>query len=330
MIFMEKLIKAMLKADAYEEDVKNVELMQTHISWVFLTGKHAYKIKKPVNLGFCDFSTLEKRKLYCEREVEINKRLSPSLYLGVVPITQAKGKIKIKGEGKIVEYAVKMRQLPQERILSNLLVNVGTLLIGQIASIIADFHTAAKVDKNIINGFGSVKGVKYNWNENFSQVQQFINKTISRERYDFIKKKIDKFLVANVKLFEKRVLDGRIRECHGDLHSGNIFVTDRIYIFDAIEFNDRFRISDVASEVAFFAMDLDFHHREDLAEYFVDKYVELSGDKDLLKLLAFYKCYRAFVRGKVNSLKSLDEEMKENEAAAKGYFNLAFRYANQI
>jgi len=174
--------------------------------------------------------------------------------------------------------------------------------------------------------------IETNWKENFEQTEEFIGKSISLKDFKQIQERVEDFLKRNAGLFEKRIADGRVRDCHGDIHSGNIFVADRVYIFDAIEFNERFRYSDVASDVAFLAMDLDFKERTDLSSFFIENYVKYSGDRELTKLLPFYKCYRAYVRGKVVSFKLNDPNVgvKEKKAAvkeAKAYFKLASAYA---
>jgi hypothetical protein len=254
------------------------------------------------------------------------------MYLAVVPINRS-NIIKIKGEGETVEYAVKMKRMPQEKMMNKLLEEnkVDSKLIDRIAKIIAEFHSKAETNKRI-SKFGSLAIIETNWKENFDQTQEFVGKTMSIKDFKFIRGRIDDFMKRNVSLFEKRIVQGRVRDCHGDIHSGNIFVTDRIYIFDAIEFNERFRYSDVASDVAFLAMDLDFKERTDLANFFVERYAEYSGDQELAKLLPFYKCYRAYVRGKVVSFKLEDpsvssEEKRAAMKEAKAYFKLASAYA---
>jgi len=326
---MANISDALLDPNVYEEAVKDVRLVQTHISWIFLTGKHVYKVKKPVDFGFLDFTTLEKRKFFCEKELELNKRLAPDMYLEVVPINQSGGKINIKGAGETIEYAVKMKELPQETMMLKMLEKwtVNNRRVERIAKIISDFHSKAKI---IDHSY-----VKYVWDENFNQVRPFIGKTIDKNQFDFIEKTIQQFLINKKILFDKRIKEGKIRDCHGDLHSGNIFIADKIYIFDAIEFNEKFRYIDVASEVAFLSMDLDFHNREDLSKYFVEKYMEYSKDYEIKKLLDFYKCYRAYVRGKVNNFKLndknlSDKEKTESEKEAKKYFNLAFSYSKRL
>jgi aminoglycoside phosphotransferase family enzyme len=254
------------------------------------------------------------------------------MYLEVVPINK-QSVIKIKGEGETIEYAVKMKRMPQEKMMSELLGEnkVNGKLVEEMAKTVAEFHSRAETNRRI-NKFGSLGIIKINWKENFEQTRPFVGKTVSAQDFTFIRKKIADFMKGNVLLFEKRIAEGRIRDCHGDIHSGNIFITDRIYIFDAIEFNERFRYSDVASDIAFLAMDLEFKKRADLSNYFVERYIAYSGDQELTKLLPFYKCYRAYVRGKVVSFKLDDssvgrEEKKVAVEEAKAYFKLAFTYA---
>jgi len=329
-----QVVEALMKPEAYDEEPGQIELTQTHISFVFLTRNFVYKVKKAVNFGFLDFTTLEKRRFFCEKELELNRRLCGDMYLKVVPINRNRSNIiKIKGEGETVEYAVKMKRMPQEKMMNRLLEEkkVDNKLIDKIAKIIAEFHSKAETNKRI-SKFGSLKIIETNWKENFEQTREFIGKTISMNNFNLICERIEDFMNNNVAFFEKRMAESRIRDCHGDIHSGNIFVTDAIYIFDAIEFNERFRYSDVASDIAFLAMDLDFKERTDLSNFFVERYVKYSGDQELTKLLPFYKCYRAYVRGKVTSFKLKDpnvnsEEKNAAKKEAKKYFKLANTYA---
>jgi aminoglycoside phosphotransferase family enzyme len=332
MLVQKQVVEALMKPEAYDEDSGSVELVQTHISFVFLTVNFVYKVKKAVNLGFLDFTTLEKRRLFCEKELELNRRLCGDMYLEVVPINKSDA-IKIKGAGETVEYAVKMKRMPQEKMLSKLLERnkVDNELIDRIAKVIAEFHSKAETNRRI-SEFGSLVVIETNWKENFEQTEEYIGKTISTEEFKLIHAKVEDFMKRNMSFFEKRIAESRIRDCHGDIHSGNIFVTDRIYIFDAIEFNERFRYSDVAADVAFLAMDLDFKERTDLSDFFVERYVKYCGDQELTKLLPFYKCYRAYVRGKVVSFKLQDPNVRSGEKStalkeAKAYFKLAATYA---
>jgi len=331
MLVQKQVVEALMKPEAYDEEPGHIELAQTHISFVFLTSNFAYKVKKAVDLGFLNFTTLEKRRFFCEKELELNRRLCEDMYLEVVPINKS-DVIKMKGEGKTVEYAVKMKRIPQEKMMSKLLEKskVDDRLVDRIAKIIAEFHSKAETNRRI-SEFGSLVVIETNWKENYDQTEEFIGKTISSEDFELIRNRINNFIKQNALVFENRLAEGRVRDCHGDIHSGNIFVTNGIYIFDAVEFNDRFRYSDAAADVAFLAMDLDFKGQTNLSNFFVKKYVEYSGDQELMKLLPFYKCYRAYVRGKVVSFKLKDPNVhsKEKNMArkeAKEYFKIASTY----
>ncbi len=331
MLAQKQVVEALMNPEAYDEDPGSIELVQTHISFVFLTRNFVYKVKKAVNFGFLDFTTLEKRRFFCKKEVELNRRLCGDMYLEVVPINRSNA-IKIKGAGETVEYAVKMKRMPQEKMMSKLLEEnkVDDRLVDRIAKIIAEFHSKAETN-NRISKFGSLAIIETNWEENFEQTEEYVGKTIYTEDFKLIRKRVEDFMKNNVALFKKRMAEGRVRDCHGDIHSGNIFVTDGIYVFDAIEFNERFRYSDVAADVAFLSMDLDFRERTDLADFFIERYVKYSGDQKLTKLLPFYKCYRAYVRGKVVSFKLKDPNVGREEKSAamkeaKAYFKLAATY----
>ncbi len=335
MIDQKQVIEALMKPEVYEENPGSIEIVQTHISAVFLTNNFVYKVKKAVNFGFLDFTTLEKRRVFCEKELKLNRRLCGDMYLEVVPINKA-DIFKIKGEGETVEYAVKMKRLPQEKIMSKLLEEnkVDGKLVDRIAKIIAEFHSKAETNSEI-SEYGALPTIETNWKENFEQTEEFIGKSISADDFNLIRGKVEGFIKKNATLFKKRMSEKRVRDCHGDIHSGNIFITDKVYIFDAIEFNERFRYSDTASDVAFLAMDLDYKKRTDLSDIFVEKYVEYSGDQELTKLLPFYKCYRAYVRGKVTSFKLNDPNINaEDKTAAveeaNAYFKLAAKYTENF
>ncbi len=327
-----QLVEALLKPKAYPEIPKQVEMVQTQMSFVFLTDDYVYKVKKPVNLGYLDYTTLDKRQFYCQREVELNRRLCPDAYLGAVPITRDKGDILVKGQGEVIEYAVKMRRLPQKAMMDVLLTNnqVSPEMVTSVAQKLVEFHQRAETNANI-SAFGDLKTISQNTEENFSQTEKYIGNTISREKYQHIKDYTDNFIDKNTPLFHKRIVDGRIRDCHGDLHAAHICLTSGICIYDCIEFNDRFRYCDVASEIAFLAMDLDHYRRADLSHSFVNAYVDGSQDRELVELLNFYKCYRAYVRGKVEGFKLDDPHISGEEksgilAIAKSYFQLAESY----
>jgi len=327
-----ELVKALLKPEAYPEKPGKIELVQTQMSFVFLTKEFVYKVKKAVDLGYLDYTTLDKRNFYCQKELELNRRLCPEAYLGVVPITQDRGAIRIGGRGEAIEYAVRMRRLPQKAMMDVLLANDGVSveMITGVAQKLAAFHQKAETNAEI-SAFGEIKAVTRNTDENFDQTEKYIGRTISKDNYQRIKNYTNSFVGENAPLFNKRIKEGRIRDCHGDLHAAHICFADDICIYDCIEFNDRFRYCDVASEMAFLAMDLDHYGRADLSRSLVNAYVDESGDKELLELLGFYKGYRAYVRGKVESFKlddpyiSKGEKEKTLEVAAS-YFDLARAY----
>lgn len=327
-----ELVQALLKSEAYPETTRKIELVQTQMSFVFLTDDYVYKVKKPVNLGYLDYTTLEKRHFFCQKEVKLNRRLCPEAYLGVVPIVKERGSFLIGTQGQAVEYAVKMLRLPQEGMMDGLLTGnrVSSEMVGRVAAKVAEFHRQAETSASI-SRFGDLNTVIQNTDENFAQTQKYIGNTISPPNYQSIKDYTNNFIAQNDSLFHKRIADGRIRDCHGDLHAAHICFTDGICIYDCIEFNDRFRYCDVAGEVAFLAMDLDHYDRADLSQSFVDAYVEQSQDRELLALLDFYKCYRAYVRGKVESFKLDDPHISDEEktrvlAVARRYFELAESY----
>jgi len=327
-----ELVQSLLSPEAYPEAVASVDLVQTQMSFVFLTGDYVYKVKKPVDLGYLDYTTLEKRLFYCQREVELNGRLCPGVYLGVVPLTRKAGRIVVGGEGETIEYAVRMRYLPQEAMLDSLLVKnqVSPEMLTVVAQKLAEFHRKAATS-DAISAFGEVAAIKVNTDENFSQTEAYISRTISAKQYRCIKDYTNSFLKDNVSLFRQRVGEGRIKDCHGDLHAAHVCFTDSVCIYDCIEFNDRFRYGDVASEIALLAMDLDRYGRADLSASFVADYVAFSRDEDLDRLLNFYKCYRAYVRGKVVGFKLDDPYVPEGEkekalAAVRRYFALAESY----
>ena len=310
-----------------------VELMQTQMSFVLLLGDFVYKIKKPVDLGYLDFSTLEKRRFYCRQEVELNSRLAPDIYLGVVEVTHDEGRFSIGGTGEVVEYAVKMRQLPRERCLDRLLSKDQATpgMMVKVAQKLVSFHQASRSDEEI-SKYGDIETIVQNTEENFAQTTKYLGVSLSPETYEAIRCYTTSFIERQIPLFKRRIEEGRIRDCHGDLHSAHICFGHEVYIFDCIEFNDRFRYSDVASEVAFLAMDLDVHGYPHLSKHFIDSYVGQSGDGELEQILNFYRCYRAYVRGKVESFKLDDPHISDEEKGhvlgiARKYFELAESYA---
>jgi uncharacterized protein len=281
----------------YAHRPASVEIIETHISWVFLAGEYVYKVKKPVNLGFLDFRTLARRRHFCEEEIRLNQRLAPHAYLDVVRVTGAGGAYRLGGGGRTVEVAVWMRRLPADRMLDGLVASgrADHRLMEDIARTIADFHARAAAGARQV-------------------VLPFLRQTVRGAR----------------RRFAERVRTGRIRDCHGDLQAQHVCCTDPIEVFDCIEFNHRFRYGDTAGEIAFLAMDLDVLGRPDLALDFVNAYLDASGDYGAVPLLDFYRAYRAWVRGKVHGLQAADPARGDHAALverARRYFDLAAAYA---
>ena len=299
---------------------------------MFLTGELAYKIKKTVDPGYLDYTTLDKRRFYCNREVSLNRRLCPDIYLDTVPITEGKDGLSVEGKGKALEYAVKMKQMPVGSMLSSLLDTNGITgsVMYDIARKLAEFHEKATTSETI-NDYGDIEFILTGTEENFIDSIRYISKTISQKRYRAIKDFTNGFMTDNTELFYERITDNKIRDCHGDVRVKHICVADDIYIFDCIEFNDSLRYSDVASEVAFLAMDLDWYGRTDLSHTFVDAYISITGDELLSEILNFYKCYRAYYRGRIENLKLDIPDISEKQVAkitetASKYFELAESY----
>ncbi len=329
------LVESMRGPAFYPHTVHAVEYIQTHISSVFLTGDYVYKLKKPVDFGFLDFTTLELRRECCEKELELNRRLAPSVYLRVDPVTLDDGRPKLNGSGPVVDWVVVMRQLDQ-RLLGPRVLERGDLTVGKIESVVdtlVPFYRAAKTGPGV-DEFGSVGTVKFNTDENFEQTAGNVGSAISQSRYDEIRSFTDRFLQEKDDLFRLRIAQGWIRECHGDLHLGNIFFEESPVIFDCIEFNERLRCSDVTADLAFLVMDLDFQGVPELARRVVERYVKRAADTGFLELVNFYCCYRAYVRGKIACFTSADPalgEATQNQQLelARRYFDLAHRYATE-
>jgi len=335
-----------------------VRLVQTHISWVFIAGDRVYKVKKPIDLGFLDFSTLRKRAQACRREVELNRRLAPGLYLGVVPIYRKiplgpplpkgdgqsprassgppgnQGDYSLSPPGRVVDYAVAMRLLPQERLLSTLLAR-GTANasdLRRVARRIAAFHAQAA---EAAPRWRRVAVLAENLRENFRQTLPFLEKTVSSGDYLLVWDYNHDFFARRRPLLEKRARAGRSRDGHGDLHVEHISIErSRVRIYDCIEFSDRLRQCDVAADIAFLYMDLLHHRRPDLATALMDEYLRRSGDWEVRLLIPFYACYRAVVREKIESFRLADPGITaaRKRAAARratSYFRLARELARR-
>ena len=330
-------VRALRSPDAYAHPADDLRFHETHISWVALAGPYAYKVKKPVELHFLDFSTVAARRAACEDEVRLNQRLCPDVYLGVVEIVERDGRYRVSGPGRPVEPAVWMRRLPEAGMLPRLLDEgaVDAALVRRIARRLARFHETAATGAGV-DEYGALAMVRANWEENFAQTAPFVGRVVAANVHAAIAAYVERGLRENAALFERRIAKGRVREGHGDLHAANICVDGRrLELFDCLEFNRRFRCADVAAEVAFLAMDLDHYGRADLTAAFVDDYVRASGDAELLTLLDFYRCYRAYVRGKVLCLRLAEPGLSPAEEAAitgnaRAYFDLAWAYAGGL
>jgi hypothetical protein len=327
------IFHAMGKPAFYPHPVEAVEVEETHISKVFLTGAFVYKIKKPVNLEFLDFSTLDKRRFYCQREVTLNRRLTEGVYLDVVPITVENGRYTLDGPGEAVEYAVKMRQLPAEHSVLYLLEKeqLPPKALEAVASVLAEFYQKAETGENV-NRFGSLETIGENWEENFRQLEDFLDSIVDGRKFDIIRSAIRSFLKRQGKSFNQRITEGKIRDCHGDLKTEHVYLSDGIQIIDCIEFNERFRYSDITADLAFLAMDLDYHGQEEAAREILHTYVLHSKDCEVYLLLDFYACYRAVVRAKVNCLRVKGDHLTGQERAqlkqtTDRYMDLAYKYA---
>lgn len=311
---LHRLIGALSDPAIYPHGPESVDVIQTHISAVFLADDLVYKIKKPLDLGFLDFTDLEKRKYYCGREVELNSRYSEGIYLEVVSISEGESGINLHGEGDVVEYAVLMNRIPEQVVLKNKLHNedVAVDLLDSVAERIAYFHGVAKTDSRIA-AFGAIEVIRHNVEENIHQIRPYIGRTVSREDHEDTAELSLEFLAAHRDLFRSRVARGRIKDCHGDLHLMHILAYDPIMLCDCIEFNDRFRYGDTASDLGFLLMDLAFNGFPAYGERIREIYRQAAHDDELDGVLDFYQSYRAFVRGKVTSFALDDPEISEQE-----------------
>ncbi len=329
------LIQQMLQPGFYPHPVTEpIELIQTHISYVLLTGDYAYKLKKAVNFGFLDFSTLEKRKHFCQEELRLNQRGAAELYLEVLPITSADGQYHLAGTGKTVEYALKMRQFPQDLLLSTLF-DQGKLTeadLENLGKVVAQYHAKSTTTNDYIRSFGEVPQVRAAIDENYQQTEKYIGGPQTQQQFQETKKYTDNFFLEHPELFTSRIENNYIRECHGDLHLRNIALWhDQMVLFDCIEFNEPFRFVDVMYDVAFTVMDLEARNSPNLANVFLNTYVEQTGDWEGLQLLPLYLSRQAYVRAKVTSFLLDDPNIPETvkaEAAktAAAYYRQAWEY----
>jgi aminoglycoside phosphotransferase family enzyme/predicted kinase len=317
------LIEALSKPGAYPHPVGEVEVRQTHISAVFLAGPYAYKVKKPVNPGFLDFSTPEKRRHYCEEEVRLNRRTAPQVYLGVVPVIRSPGGIHFEGEGEIIDWAVKMQRLPDSATLQDRLRRgpVSVELAEALARRIASFHQGAEANERMA-AFGRYEAVAGVVLDLFAQAAPQVGTTVSPAVFSKVKALAEQALTRLRPLIERRADRGMTRDCHGDLHLDHIYhfpgqpPTADLVMIDCIEFNERFRFTDPVADMAFPAMEFAFFGRRDLSRAFAAAYFDATGDEDGRGLLPLYTAYRAVVRGLVEGILLGEKEVPQGERTA--------------
>ncbi|MEA2101385.1 MAG: hypothetical protein U9P80_02275 [Thermodesulfobacteriota bacterium] len=330
------LIDFMMTPGAYPEDPGHIDLVQTHISWVFIGQTYVYKVKKPVDFGFLNFSDLEKRGFYVNEELRLNQRFSPDIYIKVIPISSRDGKFYLDDNSNIVEYALKMKRISEDHMLYRLLEKgqIQEKDMDRIAVHLARVYKEIPSDEKA-RDVGTFEAIKGNVVENFDQTRKYISGPISRQAFERIEAWSIGFMDKNAGVFKERLENGFIKDCHGDLHLQHICMEkDEIYIFDCIEFNERFRFADVAADIAFLAMDLDYNGHKGLSINFVDSYIEASKDSTMHEVLTFYKVYRAYVRAKITSFmlddKGLDSKTKESAIeTARKYYDLALEYVEE-
>jgi aminoglycoside phosphotransferase family enzyme len=327
------MIEDLLNPASLPDQTKSVTLVQTHISLVFIADDFVYKVKKPADFGFLDFSTLEKRHHFCRQEVILNKRLSEGIYLGVEPIYYDGRHYSIgEGGGEIVEYAVKMKRISDEKLMISIY-DQGELTtdhLKKLSQVLAGFHLNAEHSPKI-DHFGERDVFRFNTDENFEQTRKYIGTSIEKKVFDALSNWTDDFFQQNSDLFLQRLADRKIRDCHGDLHMEHICLDDPIAIIDCVEFIDRLRYTDTFADIGFLLMDLEYRGGKKYSDQLWQFYAEQTGDLGMESLLTFYKIYRAYVRGKVISFQLDDESISGEEKAkaaqtARAYFKLAHSY----
>jgi aminoglycoside phosphotransferase family enzyme/predicted kinase len=330
----ELLIQSLLSSPVFGVPPDSVEMLETHISWVILAGDYAYKFKKAVNFGFLDFSTLQKRHVYCQEELRLNRRFARQLYLEVVSITGSVTEPHLNGPGKPLEFAVKMRRFPQDCLLGELAANRRLLPehVDEIAALLARIHT--NIDRaGGDTDFGRADGIHHWVLDNFAQIREALQPEGVNPGLAGLENWCQQEFDAIREHLEIRRNNGFIRECHGDMHLGNLARVDgRITPFDCIEFNPQLRWIDVMSEAAFLMMDLLDRGYVGLAYRFLNGYLQRTGDYAGLRLLRYYLVYRALVRAKVAALR-LAQSTVQTESGAEarhdfdGYIGLAASWA---
>ncbi|MEN3044315.1 MAG: gluconokinase [Candidatus Hydrothermales bacterium] len=313
---MNRIIEFLENPKSYEEKTDYVKRIETHISIVFLTSKFAYKMKKPVNFGFLDYTTLSKRKYFCEKEIELNRRMAEGIYLGTVYIGEENDKL-FFNRGKEIEYLVKMKKIPDDTLLSykvekNLIKKEEIFKVGEF---LGEFHLKAQSDERI-SEFGTPENFKVNTDENFEQTKDFEEYILTKKDFQFMKEKTEKFYEKYYDLMLKRVKEGKIKDCHGDIRLEHVtFFENKIRIIDCIEFNERFRFGDILLDAVFLKMELDSVGKSELGDEFMKGWIIKTGENfdEIRPLYYFYLSYRAFVRAKVTGFLLKDPNIKDKD-----------------
>ncbi len=326
------LIKALAKPKAYQHEVNTISVIETHISWVLLTGSYAYKIKKPVNFGFLNFSTLEQRRFFCLEELRLNKRLAADIYLAVVPITGTRDDATMEGTGEILDYAVKMRQFPAGLTLSELAASqhLTVIEIDQLSKIMASFHQDIAV-ANFATPYGSSDDINYWFKDNFAPIKALLIDAKQQQQLQTLESWGKHEGHHKADLMTLRKLQGYVRECHGDLHLSNMtLINGHVTLFDCLEFNPSLRWIDVISEVAFVLIDLLQVPEQALAFRLLNHYLQLTGDYQGVSLLRYYLVYRALVSAKVALLRQAQQQTNNKPLVPclkyQAFIDLAERY----
>ncbi|MGE5096308.1 MAG: AAA family ATPase, partial [Betaproteobacteria bacterium] len=331
----EALIAALRNPACYPHPAENVQVLETHISYVLLAGDYAYKIKKPVRFGFVDFTSLAVRRFYCGEELRLNRRTAPQLYFSVVPITGELPNVHVGDGGPVIEYAVRMRRFDQSDLLGRRALErfVQPQQIDALAGAVARFHSEIPRAEEQ-SSFGEPESVVTSMLENFSDIAEIDRSPPVREALHELHEWARTQHQLLYSLFARRKAEGFVRECHGDLHLANIVLVDgHPTLFDALEFNERLRWSDVTSDVAFTTMDLVHHDLARLAARFLNRYLEETGDYGALPLLRYYMVYRALVRAKVAGIRAGQQRAGSNPAGPHSgclaYLELGRRLAHR-
>ena len=330
----QRLIESLQNPALYDHPVDQFELLETHISWVILTGRYAYKIKKPHNFGFLDFSTLEKRHHYCQEELRLNRRLAPDLYLELIPIggSETAPELDVAAQDAF-EFAIKMVQFPQSELAEALLKRgeFTTQSFAEIAEAVAGFHQKIAVADEQTE-WGRAETVMAPVQQNFNQIRSLLNERDDLDQLAFLESWAQDSYQRLQELLTMRKQAGYIRECHGDLHLGNITrFNGKITLFDCIEFNESFRWIDCLNDAAFLVMDLEHRQLRHFANAFINRYLELTGDYRGMALMGFYKSYRALVRAKVTLFSLFGDQVTDQQRTQafeqyRSYADLAESY----